>query len=402
MAPRDVAFARELTFGVQRRRKILDFILEPLLERGWPRPEDARFALRLGAYQILFLTRVPQRAAVDTSVPLAGRLRGLVNAILRRLCRSVSEETAVASETVLPLPGDRNLTLEGPLPELGSPAALSILYGVPEFLIERWLQRHGAETAEQLAKAASVTPVVHLRAVRAISAEDLADKLAVDGVVTEPACHPRMLTWTDGSSPFATQAYRDGLFVVQDPTALEAALAVKAAPGEQILDLCAAPGTKSTELADAVGPDGVVFAYDIDPHRRGMIEDNAKRLNLESLCIVNSLDEVGKVDAVLVDVPCSNSGVLARRVEVRDRITEAGIEKMFQTQVSILHQALDFLKPGGRIIYSTCSIEPEENGGVVAAVSGTKGLVIKEQRLTLPDPPKHDGGYYAVLYRKDP
>jgi 16S rRNA (cytosine967-C5)-methyltransferase len=402
--PRDVGLATEIARGVVRRQSLLDHLLLGLCARGLPADTGLQTVLRIGAYQLVFLDRVPAHAAVDQSVRLCGpRQRGFVNAVLRRVVTAVAERPADPDRArdELPLGPARTLCLARPLPDpVADPAAyLALVFGLPEFLCARWIERHGPDRARTLAEAADRPPGVHLRAVGCDRAT-LAAELGTGGVETEPAEHPGMLRWTGGATPFATEAFAAGRFVVQDPTAVAAAEAVGARPGEVVLDLCAAPGTKATLIAEAVGPAGQVFAHDVDAVRRRRVAENAARLRMPWLRVVDSLEGLPPVDSVLVDVPCSNTGVLARRVEVRHRLNAAAIDSLADLQLELLLRGLDAVRPGGTVVYSTCSLEAEEDDAVVdAALAARPGARVEVRRLTWPDPPRHDGGYFAVLRR---
>lgn len=405
MDPRDAALAREIALGVIRRRDLLDHICTGFTERGLPMHIEARFALRIGAYQLCFLERIPPHAAVDSSVNLCEQpSRGFVNAVLRR----IAERVRPASEPIGPdsdrlaLPGNRVIQLGLPLPHPERDAAgwMTVMGGIPEFLAHRWLDRHGRTRAFELVDAASRNSAVMLRTVR-VTRDELAEQLRNEGVITEPADHPRVLRWTDGATPFATAAYRDGCFVAQDPTSVRAAEAVGAQRGETILDLCAAPGTKASFLAEAVGSEGKVVAADPDGRRRARIVDNVLRLRMPWIKIGEDPRRGVGADRVLADVPCSNTGVLARRVEARYRLTAERINELVATQREILAQALELVRPSGTVVYSTCSIEQEENHDVVAPVAREWQATIVAEHTTWPDPPHHDGGYFAILRAPD-
>lgn len=191
--------------------------------------------------------------------------------------------------------------------------------------------------------------------------------------------------------------------MVQDPTALAAAAEVPCGPGDIVVDLCAAPGTKTTALAERVQPAGRVFAFDVDPQRRERIAENVARLRLEaSVTIVGDAKSLPVADAVLADVPCSNTGVLARRVEVRRRLQPTTFAELAALQRRLLRQALGLCRPGGAVVYSTCSIDREENEDVVDAVLAEAGSSFTRgaQRLTLPRAEVCDGGYFAVLWHR--
>ncbi|MDA0372323.1 MAG: hypothetical protein O2865_00920 [Planctomycetota bacterium] len=408
LAPKDRGLAATIARGVVRRQGFLDHVLAGHCDRGLPDDPRMRIPLRIGAFQLLFLERVPPHAAVDESVALTGpRQRGFVNAVLRRVAASVHERPAdpARPRDEVPLGDARSVRLAAPVPDPASdPAgALALVHGLPEFLVARWIQQAGVAVARARAEAADGTPGVTFRPVR-IRAAELAERLAADGVETVPSEHPDMLTWVQGSgSPFRSTPFAEGLFVVQDPTAFRAAEAVGAESGETILDLCAAPGTKATWLAEAVGETGRILAHDIDADRSARITENAARLRMPWIEVIDTVENLAQpVDRVLVDVPCSNTGVLARRVEVRHRLEEGAFDRLPALQLDLLLRGIDRVRPGGTVVYSTCSIEPDENEGVVAAALDARGgdVELVTESRTEPAPPQHDGGYFAVLRRR--
>ncbi|MCA8953460.1 MAG: hypothetical protein KDE27_28365 [Planctomycetes bacterium] len=398
---RDQALAYELAHGAVRRERLLDHVLGGLAHRGLPKDPALRCALRLGAYQLLFVDGMPAHAAVDETVALARSNKGFVNAILRRLAERVDWSEADANTIaadVLRLGPRRVLHLPQALPT-GAVERLAVLHSLPVFLLERWRREHGEHALDQLAAAATAVPPVWLRPVDSAAIAELQQQFAAGGVETALAEDGSALRWTGGESPFLSEAYGTGRFFVQDPTAWRAAMAVPCAPGDLAIDLCAAPGTKTAVLAARVQPGGRVFAFDVDERRRGRIVENAARLRLEhTIELAASIDELPPAAAVLVDVPCSNTGVLGRRVEVRRRLDEGTFARLAAVQRELLAQALRLVRPGGHVVYSTCSIDGEENDDVVAAVlAAHPGWERVRRELTLPCAGSHDGGYFAVL-----
>jgi 16S rRNA (cytosine967-C5)-methyltransferase len=400
LSSRDAGLARELATGVERNRAFLDFALSGLAHRGLPRDPFVLCALRVGAYQLLLLSRVPAHAAVHETVELVPRLKPLVNALLRRLARQVEDRVANPdrSGTEVALDAGRTLVLGGPgLPE-DPVERLALRHSLPPFLVGRWRERFGPDRAAQVCAASSRRPSLHLRVNRSKgSVAELQEVLAAEGVQTVAGDHPSMLRWEGGPPPFSGSAFAEGWFVVQDPTALQAAEAIAAEPGDTVIDLCAAPGTKATFLAEQVCPGGRVLAYDPSASRRERIQENVERLGLsETLEVVVGPGELTPANRVLVDVPCSNTGVLARRVEVRRRIDPGLFGDLAAVQSGLLKQGMELVRPGGLLVYSTCSIESEENGDVVQAAL-RDGWELVREKLTLPAPPERDGGYHAVL-----
>ncbi len=400
---RDAALARELAFGVSRRRRLLDFVLGTLVDRKFPSSGHLLTVLRLGAYQLMFMTRTPSHAAVHATVALAGRKRGFVNAVLRGITRMIEDRPADPElpERELELPGGRCLVFAEKLfpdPQTAPAEYLSVLHSLPEFLLLRWIEAHGFATATRLALASSCTPAVFLRHTSKVeSAAVLAASLQEEGVLTEASEHPRILRWSGGSSPFAGKAFAQGLFVAQDPTALRAAEALGAQAGECILDLCAAPGTKASFLADEVTASGRVYAFDANPGRRELIRETAARLSLSQLECLENLEDLPPIDRVIIDVPCSNTGVLSRRVEARDRINLEAILSLARQQKRLIARGWELLRPGGICLYSTCSIEAEENEDLVTGFASEEGVKILAMQRTFPELPSHDGGFHALL-----
>ncbi len=402
---REMALCRQLTLGAERNGRFCDFVLGLLASRGLPDDPLLRAALRLGAYQLLFL-RVPARAAVHETVALCtAHRRGFVNAVLRRLAGMVrdGEPDPAAPRTSVALGAGRVVELPAPgLPAGPEPDPLAVRHSLPDFVVSRWRLRHGEAAARQVAEASSAEPVMFLRAAAARGdGAVLAERLRSEDVITEATAHPAMLRWVDGAVPVRTRAFAEGWFVVQDPTAVRAAEAVAAAPGATVLDLCAAPGTKTTLLAEQVGPGGRVLAWDADPRRRARIGENAARLGLQDRIVVLEAESElreGMADAVLADVPCSNTGVLARRVEVRRRLQPGSFAELRAVQREILARAIGLCRRGGRVVYSTCSIEPEECQAVAENVEPALARLVR-QEVTLPQAGVGDGGYVAVFER---
>jgi len=383
---RDRAFTRELAQGTERQHLFLDFVLGRLVDKGLPKDPQVLSALRLGAYQLLFMEGVQDHAAVHETVALVEHHKGFVNGVLRNLARRIQ------SGGIAPL-----------LPPEDAQEHLAVVCGLPPFLVSRWVETFGLDAARQVCEAASAKPGMTLSPThRAGGVPALQQRLAAEGVSTRPLVELDMLVWEGGTSPLSGQAFADGWFLVQGPAARAAVLAVAAGPGETVLDLCAAPGTKTVFLAEAVGPEGRVLAFDVDVERRVKINQNCERVGVADR--VQVLEELGELantpHRVLVDAPCSNTGVLARRLEVRRWISPAVIKNLARVQVELLRQALGYCRPGGRVVYSTCSLEPEENQGAVAAAvaaaAGTGCRLVSEQ-LSLPRGPAWDGGYFAVL-----
>ena len=403
LEPRDLAFAYELAHGVLRRERLLDHVLAAVAHRGLPKSASLLAVLRLGAYQLVFLPGMPAHAAVHETVALLRANRGFANAVLRRIAAMVRDRAADDGRPrdELSLAEGRALELPASLPA-DEAERLAVVHSLPAWLARRFVEQHGVDGLRQIAAAASATPGVYLRAVA--PADRLVEALAAAGVQVAPTDDPRLLRWTGGASPFAAESFRDGGFVAQDPTAYAAAAAAPCGPGDVVIDLCAAPGTKTTLLAEKVGDSGRVFAFDPDERRRQRVAENVARLRLDDVVeVVDAAAALAPADCVLADVPCSNTGVLGRRVEVRKRLGPSAFAALTELQRTLLRQAIALTRPGGHVVYSTCSIDREENQDVVASVCGAdSGLELVTSALTLPAAGAHDGGFHAVLRRAAP
>lgn len=344
---RDRRFAHQLTAGVLKWRDRLDWVIDRFASRPVADlSAGVRQVLRLGAFQLLFLDRVPPRAAVHTAVDLArrhghGGAAAFANAVLRKVA---GEGRQVAY----------------PDPETDEEGYLAVYYSHPRWLVARWLRRWGPQRTRDLLRADNDTPALYVvpNPLRAA---------AVPGTVPV-AGRPGALEVLEPDGFFDTPAFRDGHCFVQDVNAGLAAQLLAPRPGDRVLDLCAAPGGKSVQLALACG--GPVVACDLSARRLQRLGENARRLGLTAIRAVAAdaaSPAVGaaRFDRVMVDVPCSGTGVLGRHPEARWRKAEDDLAAHARRQLAILAGAFAGLRPGGVLVYSTCSLEEEENDAVV-------------------------------------
>jgi 16S rRNA (cytosine967-C5)-methyltransferase len=417
----DRALARELALGTLRRRRTLKAVLSAFLARpGQKLPVPLEEVLLVGLHQVLFLERIPVFAAVSQAVEQAARLHhrrqtGLVNGVLRSVTRSlgpVQRGDAPMTSNVLPIGPGLWRTLERPVcadPQSDLPNYVADAYSLPTALVERWLERLGTAQTLRLAMQANVRAplVARVNRLRADVAAVL-EKLSAQGAQAQ--AHPNGVGVIISQGPAVTElaAFKEGLIQPQDATAMAVALACAPAAGQNVLDLCAAPGTKTTHLAELMDNAGSVLALDVSDEKLEMIRSNCRRLGV-AIVRTGLAQEAGGLDPasfdlVLADVPCSNTGVLARRPEARWRFDPAALGELVRSQVRLGVLGASFVKPGGRLIYSTCSIEPQECGQVAAEVTQRSGLRIQREQLTLPsfgESPADwcDGGYWAELRR---
>ena len=427
----------DLVFGTVRRRATLDAVLKAHLTRPLADLEPGlRALLRLGAYQLTLTGGIPPHAAVHETVAVAElvgapRWTGLTNGVLRSVARSVypanDEPVAAAGPgaAAVPLPGGGWRRVGRPA--FPDPAGDRAGYFAAAFAFPRWLARRWADRLDPadlwaLGFHFDAPPVPTLRVnVLKTDRPALLAALKEAGVEATAGAEPQSVRLAATAPVTALPGFAEGHFSVQDETAQRAAMLLDPRPGERVLDLCAAPGTKTTHLAELSGDAAFVFAADVSSSRLERVEQNAGRLGLGSVRVrATSADasdlpglpdggaagdrsawESGPFDGALVDVPCSNTGVLGKRPEARWRVKAGDLPLFAESQARLLAAALGRVRPGGRCVYSTCSVEPEENAGVVSAVLADRRFAdwrVVRSVLHRPGRPA-DGGFQAVLVR---
>lgn len=409
--------AVELMNGVVRRRATLDALIEPHVARPRHRIEGELWTLlQLGTYQLAFLDAIPSYAAVHETVALAKEVGrrgwdGFVNGVLRAVQTLLTDQFAAEpSAAALPISRGRYRRLSCDLfrdPATDSVGYVAQAFSFPRWLIERW---HGRFDLGELCRlgfwfdepAALALRVNRLRANR----DDVLELLTAHGVQVVPGNLPEAIRVDGTLRVDSLPGFSEGLFSVQDESAMQAVDLLSPRAGETVLDLCAAPGAKTTHLAERMQNTGTVIATDIRADRLHRVEENCRRLGISIVrpTLVSARGEdvpPGPFDAVLVDVPCSNTGVLGKRPEARWRIDESQIHELTRQQRALLIAACQRLNPGGRVVYSTCSIEPEENDAIVRSVlEAVPDMTLVCQRHHVPGRPA-DGGYLACLRRAD-
>ncbi|MBR1659795.1 MAG: 16S rRNA (cytosine(967)-C(5))-methyltransferase RsmB [Oscillospiraceae bacterium] len=364
---RDRALATVICYGVQQNLLLLDYVLQSRSERALNRVEPKILdLLRLSAYQLMFLKKVPASAAVNEAVKLCralgyARAAGYVNAVLRRVAAAPSVPTELAGQEA---------------------EQLSVRTSHPRWLVDELLTRLGPKETEALLECdnAPCPATLRVNTLRATAAELIAS-LNSEGVRAEP--HPVLpedcvIVRASGDLS-ATAAFRDGWFFVQDAAAAFSVMAAEPKNGQRILDLCAAPGGKSFSAAVLSGGEASIISCDLHPNKLNRIRESASRLGLTD-CIETIAADGREVrpeweetfDLVLADVPCSGLGVIRKKPDVRWK-DPAGFARLPALQLRLLENAGNCLRPGGTLLYSTCTFREEENAGVVSAFLKGKG-----------------------------
>ncbi len=378
-APRgsDRAFALELFYGVLRNLSLLDFWIAQL--RREHLEESARDILRLGLYQIMLLDTAPHAAVFETVELARPRTRNLVNAVLRRALREKSSLTSAAE---------------------AQPVA--VRFSHPEFLIAKWARQFGLEAAAELCRWNNRPAPVYARINRLRTSSE---NFLQQHPETRPVSGRE--NYVVLSDPIA--AAQTGDCYVQDPSTALACELLRPLQGETVLDACAAPGGKTAYLAELMANDGELVAADRDELRLARLHDNLVRLNATVartiLCDWTDAASIRAAnpnrqtfDKILVDAPCSNTGVMRRRVDVRWRLEPADFGRMARQQLAILRGVAGFLKPGGSLVYSTCSLEAEENREVVENfLKEHRSFRLTNEKQSLPFRDGYDGAYAALL-----
>ncbi len=432
---RDAGLALEIAAGAVRHAITLEHVLSSVADYAHHRvAPEIRAILYAAAYQVIYLDHIPVFAAVDEAVTLARRdvgvkPAGMVNAVLRRLSRAIAarrvdwpcgsrsdgavpprlvrvawNKACAFNVDIYPATTDRARSTQ----------MLATATGCRVEMLQQLIDEHGLDAAESAAwaLAAPAPTVVQRNALKLAPAEFAAAVCALDAQAEFlPPDVPNCAFLAESGPLIRSELFTGGAAYIQDTTAQSAVAAVDAKPGERILDLCAAPGGKSLGLAIAMENRGEVTACDVAPERLARIRENRDRLGLT--CIQPRVipehsalpREMTGFDAVLVDVPCTNSGVIARRPEARFAWDAENRAELVQLQARLLRLAAGAVRPGGRLVYSTCSIDPAENASVVAQFAkSTPGWSVVQSAVTLPRwGPRlsdwRDGGFHAVLRR---
>jgi len=361
---RDRQFVTLLVNGSLKHKLTLDYALRLHLTKPMSSlPHEVRAILRLGAFQLLYVDKVPDPVAINESVELTKpfpKFTGLVNVVLRKVMTKAWD---------FPWPDVKRQTVR----------YLSVRYSHPEWMIQRWLKRWGLEETEALCQANNEPAQTWIRTnTLKISREDLIDRLTGEGVTVEPGTRiPESLRIQHFGAIDRLESFQEGLFTVQDESSQLVAHVVDPRPGQRVLDTCSAPGGKTTHLAQMMQDEGEIMAFDIHEKKLELINQSAQRLGITIIQpqFGDARDlpgvKLGSQQRVLVDAPCSGLGVLRRRADLRWQKEEQDLKALPLLQLAILERASSCVEVGGDLIYSTCTIEPEENFEVVKMFRST-------------------------------
>jgi len=358
LSDQDKGLLNELTHGVLRWQNKLDWVLNGFSHGNFAKSEiNIKNAMRVGLYQILYLTRIPHAAAVNEAVEFVKRIRGdkpagLVNAVLRNILRN--------------LEGIRYPDKAG-----DSVQYHAVVFSHPTWMVKRWLSRFGEEELERLLTFNNERPCLHLRINRLkIEPGYFLTLLEKEGIEYKGSSHIDFFVSVKGLSRIGQMdLFRNGYFTIQDESAAIPCLLLAPRPGDKVIDLCAAPGGKTTSIAELMGNEGTVMAVDKYEVKLKMIRSACDRLgirNVSPIAADATTLESEQADKVILDVPCSGLGVLAKKPDIKWKRDVGDILKLAQMQSDMLDNAARLVRPGGTLVYSTCTTEAEENQEQVA------------------------------------
>ncbi|OCA85495.1 16S rRNA (cytosine(967)-C(5))-methyltransferase [Bacillus sp. FJAT-27225] len=356
---KDVGLLTELTYGTLQRSMTLDYFLEPFLKSGKKIERWVLLLLKLTVYQMIYLNRIPDHAAINEAVEIAKRrghkgISGLVNGVLRSIQRE-----GVPSLDKIEDPAER----------------LSIETSHPLWLVKRWIEQFGVEKTREMCEINLTAPLQTARVnLSRLSREECVTLLEEEGYAVEVSpIIPEAIRALKGNLA-SSKAFKDGLLTIQDESSMLAAYALGASENEHILDACAAPGGKTTHIAEKLSGTGSVVSLDLHEHKVKLIKDNALRLGLNNI-EARPLDsrkagehfEKGSFDRILLDAPCSGLGVMRRKPDMKYVKKESDVTGLAKIQQDLLNSVAPLLKAGGILVYSTCTVDKEENHESVEA-----------------------------------
>ena len=374
----DKKFISNLVYGVIERQITLDYLFSPYVKNKIK--TKVKIILRMGAYQLYFMDKVPTSAAINESVELAsqvgcGYYKSFINAVLHNV--------------------DKNRV------DINNISDLSIKYSCPMHLIRMWNKMYGESSTLKILENINLKPnTFAIPNNQFVDAEELLYELNCCGIEGEIVDDIVMITSNYDLSN--CKAFDDGLFYIEDKSSYICAKSLGANDGETVLDMCASPGGKTFTISQDMHNNGIVYSYDLYEHRCNLIAQGAKRLSLDNIktCTNDALkfnSNIPKADRILCDVPCSGFGIIRRKPEIRYKDLDS-IKDLPITQYEILSTSANYLKNGGRIIYSTCTLNKKENEKVVNKfLENNKTFKLVNQTTVFPDINSGDGFYYAIM-----
>lgn len=390
---REKAFIKRVSEGTIERRIQLDYVLDQYSKIAVIKMKPfIRALLRMSVYQLLFMEHIPDAAVCNEAVKLAKKrgfqsLQGYVNGVLRNIARG-------REKILYP---DREKTPE---------AYLSVRYSMPLWLVEHFRDAYEMDACEKILAASLERRPVGLRLQEGLSVEERKRLFAAweaSGVtVREHPYHPCAVTVEGAAGIRRLAGYAEGFFTVQDVSSILAVEAAGIMPGDNVIDVCAAPGGKALHAAQKAGKDGNVIACDVSSHKTDKIEENRRRLRAENVTVLvqdarernDSL--LGRADVLLADVPCSGLGVIGHKQDIKYRVTRESLQEIQVLQKEIITNVIDYIKPGGTLLYSTCTLNPAENEKMAAWICETFGFERESMAGQLPDALK-DGAKSGML-----
>lgn len=393
---RDKAFIKRLTEGTIERQTELDFYLDASSSVPVRRMKPLiRCLMRMSVYQLLYMDNVPDSAVCNEACKLAqkrkfGSLKGFVNGVLRSIARQKGN---------LPMPDRARAPLD----------YLSVKYSMPLWIVQLWTDTYGMERTEGILQGLLAIHPVSLRFSECMSKEQqrqlLMEMEQGGAVLRQSPLHAGVYLVENTENIAELPGFSEGKFVVQDASSAMAVEAAGIKPGDFVLDICAAPGGKSILAAEKTGKSGRVLARDVSAKKAEMISENTARMGLTNVEVevydATQPDEDlrGRADVVLADVPCSGLGVMGKKRDIKYRVTPEKLLALEELQRSIIGNCWQYVRPGGALLYSTCTINSAENENMVRWILEHFPFVLEEERQFLPEEDETDGFYYARLRR---